>query len=244
MSTTASCAQVCTVASRPTLPQQHRTRGAQGAGYQVHHVGGGVQSVPTGVRIGAEWLSCCPARRAETLPHLGFNFNRGTNFVPCVVTNSEGRGIPARYTRVIMGPKPHVIGIILGDCNQYVGPLHALPDHDMGERPRYAHDDPWQFKYGADERARFDNALEHLHDLLLTTEVAQFGKVSRLFFTYQEEVCKIDECMWEAGQLKDTSVRRLEGANVLNRIKAAAEELDRRVVPQQEHMHTERGCST
>ena len=84
--------------------------------------------------------------------------------------------------------------------------------------------------------------LEHIHDLSLTTKVACFREASHLFFTYQEEVCKIEECMWEAGQLKDASARRLEGANALDRIEAAAEELDRRAVPQQVRM--ERGRST
>ena len=74
-STAASRAQVRTVASGPTSPQQHRTRGARGAGSQARHMGGGVQSVPTGVRVRAELLSPCPARRAETPPPLGFNFN-------------------------------------------------------------------------------------------------------------------------------------------------------------------------
>ena len=115
-------------------------------------MGGRVQPVPTGVRVGAELLSPRPTRRAEMPPPLGFNFNRGANFVPCVVTNSEGRGVPARYTRVIMGPDPHVIGIIPGDRSQYGGPLHAIPDHGQEERPRYTHDDLWRFKYGADER--------------------------------------------------------------------------------------------
>ena len=107
-------------------------------------------------------------------PPLGFNFNRGVNFVPCVVTNSKGRGVPARYTRVIMGPDPHVIGIIPGDRSQYGGPLYALPDHDLGEQPRYAHDDLWRFKLGSDDKACFDNALEYIHNLSLTAEVARF----------------------------------------------------------------------
>ena len=82
------------------------------------------------------------------------------------------------------------------------------------------------------------------HDLSLTAEVARFCETSRLFFSYQEEIRKIEEHMWEAGQLKDASARRLEGANALDRIEAAAEELDRRAVPQQECMRVERGCST
>ena len=130
-----------------------------------------------------------------------------------------------------MGPDPHIIGIIPGNKSQYGRPLHAIPDHDGGERPQYTQDDLWCFKYGTNEREHFNNVLEHIHDLSLTAEVAHFREVSHLFFIYQEEVCKIEEQMWEAGQLKDTSARRLEGANTLDRIKAAAEELDHRAVP-------------
>ena len=205
-------------------------------------MGARVLAVLMGVCVGAELLSPGPARRAETPPPLGFNFNRGANYVPCTITNSEGRGVPACYTRVIMGPDPHVIGIIPGDQSQYRGPLYVLPDHDQGERPQYTHNILWCFKYGADKRVWFNNVLEHLHNLSLTAEVAHFCEASHLFFVYQEEVHKIEECMWEASQIKDASTRRLEGANALNRIKVAAEELDHRAVPLQ--ARTECGCST
>ena len=194
-------------------------------------MGGGVSSVLTGVPIGAELLSPHPARRAETPPPLGFNFNHGANHVPCIVTDNTGRGIPTRYTRVIMGPNPHVIGIILGERSQYGGPLYAIPDHDQGEHPQYAQDDLWCFKYGANEKEPFDNVLEHIHDLLLTAKVTRFHKVSHLFFIHQEEIRKIEEHLWEAGQLKDASACRLENANALDRIKSAAEELNCRAVP-------------
>ena len=99
-------------------------------------------------------------------------------------------------------------------------------------------------KIGSDERVRFDNALEYIHDLLLTEEVTQFREVSHLFFVYQEEIRKIEERMWEAGQLKDASAHRLEGANALNRIEVALQELDRQMALQSEHVRMERGCST
>ena len=62
--------------------------------------------------------------------------------------------------------------------------------------------------------------------------------------SYQEEIRKIEERMWEAGQLKDASARRLEGANTLNRIEAAIQELDHRMAVQEEHVRTEHGRST
>ena len=140
-----------------------------------------------------------------------------------------GRGVPARYTRVIMGPDPHVIGIIPGDTSQYGGPLYAIPDHNQGERPRYAQDDFWCFKFGADDFDRFESALEHIGDLSLTAEVTRYREASRLFFQYQEDIHKIKVCMCEAGQLKDASGHRLEGANALHRIEEALVDLDHRL---------------
>ena len=70
---------------------------------------------------------------------------------PCIVTDNTGRGVPMPYTRVIMGPDPHVIGIIPRDRSQYGGPQYAMPDHNQGECPRYTQDDLWRFKYSADK---------------------------------------------------------------------------------------------
>ena len=50
--------------------------------------------------------------------------------------------------------------------------------------------------------------------------------------------------MWEAGQLKDASARRLEGANALTRIETALQELDSRLAQRERHVRTERGRST
>ena len=182
-----------------------------------------------GVRIGAELLLTRPTGRAETPPPLGFNFNRGANYVPCIVTDNRGRGVPAWYTRVIVGLDPHVIGIIPGDNSQYGGPLYTVPDHDQGDRPWYAQDDLWRFKYSADDFDQFESALEHIGDLSLTAEVAHYHKASHLFFQYQEEIRKIEERLWQAGQLKDASGRRLEGANTLHRIEEALVDLDHRL---------------
>ena len=141
-----------------------------------------------------------------------------------------------------MGADPHVIGMILGDSNQYSGPLHTAPDHDLGERPWYAPDDLWQFKVGADNAAHIDVALNFLHDLSLMAEVSHFCETLQLFAQYQEDIRKIKVHMWEAGQMKDSSVCRLEGANALHRIEEALVEVNRR--QQRRQPLTERGRST
>ena len=230
------------MARGPTQAQQCTSRGQRGAGSQARRMGARVPTVPTGVCDGAELLPTSAPRRAETPPPLGFNYNRGPNYVPCVINNNNGRSVPARFTRVIMGADPHVIGMIPGDRNQYGGPLHATPDHDQGERPRYPPDDLWQFKISTDNSARFDLALNFIHNLSLTAEVSCFCETSSLFTQYQEDICKIETRMWEAGQRKDASARRLEGANTLHRIEEALVEINRR--QQRRQPFTERGCST
>ena len=116
-STAASQARVRAVASGPTSPQQRTTQGQRGAGSQACRMGARVPSVPMGVHVRVELLSPGQARRAETPPPLGFNFNHRVNYIPCIITNSDRRGVPARYTSVIMGPDPHIIGIIPGDLS-------------------------------------------------------------------------------------------------------------------------------
>ena len=205
-------------------------------------MGARVSAVSTGVREGAELLSNGMPRRTEMPPPIGFNYNCGPNYVPCVISDNHGRNVPARFTRVIMGADPHVIGMILGDNNQYGGPLHAALDHDQGERPRYAPDDLWQFKIGADNSTRIDLALDFIHDLSLTAKVSRFCETSRLFTQYQEDVRKLEVRMWEASQMKDASVHRLEGANTLHRIEGALVEVNHRQQRRQPLM--ERGRST
>ena len=141
-----------------------------------------------------------------------------------------------------MRADPHVIGMILGDNNQYRGPLHAAPDHDQGERPRYAPDDLWQFKFGADNFACFKLALDFIHDLSLMAEVSCFCETSHLFTQYQEDIRKLEVRMWEARQMKDASARRLEGANALHRIEEVLVEINCR--QQGRRPLTERGHST
>ena len=205
-------------------------------------MGAQVPTVLTGVRDGAELLSTNAPRRTETPPPIGFNYNCGPNYMPCVISDNNGRNIPAHFTRVVIGVDPHIIGMILGDRSQYGGPLHAIPNHDQGERPWYAYDDLWQFKIGTDNSALFDLALNFIHDLSLMAKVSCFCETLCLFTQYQEDICKLKVHMWEARQMKDASAHRLEGANALQRIEEALVKINCRQQRRQPLMECE--CST
>ena len=141
-----------------------------------------------------------------------------------------------------MGVDPHVISMIPGNNSQYSGPLHAALDHDLGERPQYTPDDLWQFKFRADEFTCFELTLDFIHNLSLMAKVMRYRKTLHLFAQYQEDIHKLEVHMWEAGQIKDASACRLEGANALHRIEEAVVELNRRT--QERRPLTEGGCST
>jgi hypothetical protein len=73
----------------------------------------------------------------------------------------------------------------------------------------------------------FDNALTFIHDHALIAEVYRFCQASMAITQYQHNIEQIQECMWEAGALMEASTRRIEGANAINQIEDATEELRR-----------------
>jgi hypothetical protein len=126
-----------------------------------------------------------------------------------------------------MSINPQVIGRCDGDEAEYGRPLYAQPDFGA-EAPRYAADDLGQFKANAPEVEAFDEALTLIHYRALVAEVYRFCQSSMAITQYQCDIELIQECMWEAGALMEASTRRLEGANSINRIEDAMEELRRR----------------
>ena len=65
-----------------------------------------------------------------------------------------------------------------------------------------------------------DRTLEHIHDRSLTAEVHRFRECNIMAAKYAEDIRKIEERMWEAGIMRDASIRRLEAANALGRLDA------------------------
>jgi hypothetical protein len=125
---------------------------------------------------------------------------------------------------VVMSINPQVIGRCEGDEAEYGGPLYAQPDFGM-EASRYAADNLSQFKANTPEVEAFDDALTLIHDRALIAEVHHFHQSSMAIIQYQHDIELIQERMWEAGALMEAAARRLEGANSINRIEDAMEEL-------------------
>jgi hypothetical protein len=214
------------LASESDAPQRRRTRGQRGQGGTRISVVQPVLPISGHVSRTAESVSDLTSRLTHPPPPLGFECNIGRNYVLCLISLEGGRQVPATYVRVVMSIDPQVIGRRDGDEAEYGGPVHAQPDFGA-EASRYAPDDLGRFKANAPESEVFDNALMFIHDRALIAEVYRFCQASMAVTQFQRNIEQIQERMWQAGALMEAAARRLEGANSINRIEDAMEELQR-----------------
>jgi hypothetical protein len=214
------------LASESDAPQRCRTRGQRGQGGARISVVQPVFPISGHVSRAAESVSDLTSRLTHPPPPLGFERNIGRNYVPCLISLEGGRQVPATYVRVVMSIDPQVIGRRDGDEAEYGGPVHVQPDFGA-EASRYAPDDLGRFKANAPESEAFDNVLTFIHDRALIAEVYRFCQASMAVTQFQHNIEQIQERMWQAGALMEAEARRLEGANSINRIEDAMEELQR-----------------
>jgi hypothetical protein len=217
------------LAPESDAPQRRRTRGQRGQGGARVSVVQPVLPVSGHVSRPAESVSDLTTRLTHLPPPLGFEHNIGCNYVPCLISLEGRRQVPATYVHMVMSINPQVIGRRDGDEAEYGGPVYAQPDFGA-EASRYAPDDLGQFRANASESEAFDNALAFIHDRALIAEVYHFRQASMAVTQYQRNIEQIQERMWEAGALMEGAARRLEGANSINRIEDAMEELQRHSV--------------
>ena len=133
-----------------------------------------------------------------------------------------------------MGVDPCVVGRVRGSNVDYGAPLHAQPDYDAMEQPRYGMDDLWRFKWGSNNMAIFDASLDYLGDRSLTVEVHRFREAGRIIAQYKEDIRRLETRKWEAGCLQDVSIHCLKSANTLERLDRAQVERHMRAVERAE----------
>ena len=157
-----------------------------------------------------------PLRLLETPPPFGFEFNRGSNFIPIRITDDKGQVWPARYVQPLLVADPMVLAIRDGDPRQFGFPLYATPDFDQSEMPRYSADDLIPF-YNKDDPG-MDEALEFINDKSLHAEVIRYRGLCRALETADAE---LERRIGIAERLRTEQrkcVMRLQLANAKERI--------------------------
>jgi hypothetical protein len=156
--------------------------------------------------------------RATPPPPIGFRENSGHDYVPFQIADVHGRLWPARWTQVVMADDPYVMGFQIGDDSLYRDRVFAEPDYDVASRPTYAQEDLIMFRVGFEGACHVDAAVHHIGDLSLKVELHRWRSMGRAIAEHQIALKKLEDRIFEAGQIRQASQRRLEMANAMEQI--------------------------
>jgi hypothetical protein len=179
-------------------------------------------------------------REAWTPPPEGYSYNLGDYYLPMHIKGPDGRLWPAKFTKVKYTDNPRVCGYRAGSPTPYSDYLYAEPYFDLYRRPRYSKADLWFLSHRYPYCDEVDLGLYALKDQTVKAEVRHYrgldAKVSNLLYDLQQ----LEERLGQVQMEKDQCVRRLEQANMLERM-AEANSRGRVTELLQD---LERGCST
>ena len=80
-------------------------------------------------------------RSMSPIPRF-FELNQGPGYIPLLITNNQGRNVPAKYISVHMTANPYTLGKLKSDGPMKWGEIHAAPRYDLS-RPL-----PWWVLHG------------------------------------------------------------------------------------------------
>jgi hypothetical protein len=134
------------------------------------------------------------------------------------IKGPDGRLWPAKFTKVEYTDNPRVCGYSAGSPTPYADYLYAAPYFDLYCRPRYSKADLWFLSHRYPFRNEVDLGFRALKDQTVKAEVRCYrgldAKLSNLLYDLQRLEVQLGQMQME----KDQCVRRLEQANVLERM--------------------------
>jgi hypothetical protein len=151
----------------------------------------------------------------------GYAYNLGAQYVPMPIRGPDGRIWPARFTKVEFTDNPTVHGFHAGSPTPYSDHLYATPFFDLRQRPRYAVADVWFLSTRYPYRDEVDQGIKALSDLTTQAEVRRYRGLEYQLNQLQNELIELENRIGTRQMEKDQCIRRLEQADVLQRIHEA-----------------------
>jgi hypothetical protein len=148
----------------------------------------------------------------------GYAYNLGAQYVPMPIRGPDGRIWPARFTKVEFTDNPTVHGFRAGSPTPYSDQLYATPFFDLRQRPRYAVADVWFLSTRYPYRDEVDLGIKALGDLTAQAEVRRYRGLEYQLNQLQNELIELENRIGTRQMEKDQCIRRLEQADVLQRI--------------------------
>src|SRR6202453_1849184 len=160
----------------------------------------------------------------EPHPPLGYEYNRGTAYVPFLIPDHQGRDTPARYIQIHMNDaNPYVVGRMgIRGSDLYCGEIHAAPVHDVSHAPEPLTEPMLRLlrAQGPVIQDSIDSALERIQDRSLTGEVLRFRRFPQRIDQQREAVRQAEQRLNNLLMDQNLSEYRLREAHAVRRLVA------------------------
>ncbi len=158
-----------------------------------------------------------------TTKHLtippGFQRNDGDHFVSFPITSPEGNTRQAQYVQVVMHPNPFVIGLHDDSEKVYTAPLYTAPIFHYDGKPVYHAQELEFLKMEVEGKEETDRMLRRINDPSLVAEVHRFRIMMQELARLEEAIAEGEDRWGELAAMQCRTIRRLEMADAINRIK-------------------------
>jgi hypothetical protein len=151
----------------------------------------------------------------------GYTYNLGTQFVPMPIRGPDGHIWPAQFTKVEFSDDPTVHSFRASSPTPYSDHLHATPFFDLRQHPRYAIADVWFLSTRYPYRDEVDLGIKALSDQTVQAEVRRYRGHEHHLNRLQNKLIELENQIGTCQMEKDQCIRRLEQADVLQRIHKA-----------------------
>ena len=160
----------------------------------------------------------------EPHPPIGYEYNRGTAYVPFNIPDHQGRETPARFIQVHMNDaNPYVVGRMGTRGNDiYRGEIHAAPVHDVRHAPEPLTEPMLRLlrAQGPVIQDSIDSALERIQDRSLTGEVLRFRRFGQRIDRQREAVRQAEQRLNNLLMDQNLCEYRLREAHAVRRLVA------------------------
>jgi hypothetical protein len=151
----------------------------------------------------------------------GYAYNLGAQYVPMPIRGPDGCIWPAKFTKVEFSDDPTVHGFHAGSPTPYSDHLHATLFFDLCQRPRYAIADVWFLSTQYPYRDEVDLGIKALGDQTVQAEVCRYRGHEYHLNHLQNKLIELENRICTCQMEKDQCIRRLEQADILQRIHKA-----------------------
>ena len=159
-----------------------------------------------------------PRRRARPdHPPYGFVRNVGNHYIPFVTTHNDVTR-QVDFIQTILTSNPLVVGLRIDTDFVFAKPIHATPKYMFGDRPIYGLDDLEVLDEKHADRGRIERELAQMNDVTVRAEVVRYHALTADVAYLEGRLMDLEKQWGEISAKKLGCIRRLEMANVLDRL--------------------------